>query len=153
MKMNYGLNLIQTQKLVLTPELRQAIEILQYNSLELNDHIKSEMMENPLLETVEDVSTKDIDLNIFSKKYFSGDYYEKIDYEEKEDYVNIIPQTDSLINHLEFQLQFTVLNDEKRKIALFLIENINDNGYLKYDEEHVIKRFKVSERRHLLFSI
>ncbi|MCD6435832.1 MAG: RNA polymerase factor sigma-54 [Clostridiales bacterium] len=144
MKMNYGLNLIQTQKLVLTPELRQAIEILQYNSLELNDHIKSEMMENPLLETVEDVSTKDIDLNIFSKKYFSGDYYEKIDYEEKEDYVNIIPQTDSLINHLEFQLQFTVLNDEKRKIALFLIENINDNGYLKYDEEHVIKRFKVS---------
>jgi RNA polymerase sigma-54 factor len=143
MKMNYGLNLIQTQKLALTPELRQAIEILQYNSIELNDHIKNEMLENPLLESVEDVPMKEIDLDIFSKKYFSGDYYEKIDYEEKEDYINIIPQTDSLIDHLLFQLQFTILDAKKQETALFLIENIDDNGYLKYDEEHVMNRFEI----------
>ena len=143
MKMNYGLNLIQTQKLALTPELRQAIEILQYNSIELNDHIKNEMLENPLLESVEDVPMKEIDLDVFSKKYFSGDYYEKIDYEEKEDYISIIPQTDSLIDHLIFQLQFTILDNRKQKIAMFLIENIDENGYLKYDEEHVINKFKV----------
>ncbi|MEA3422882.1 MAG: RNA polymerase factor sigma-54 [Bacillota bacterium] len=145
MKMNYGLNLIQTQKLALTPELRQAIEILQYNSLELNDHIKNEILENPLLESVEDVPMKEIDLSVFSKKYFSGDYYEKIDYEEKEDYVNIIPQTDSLIDYLIFQLQFTILDNRNQKIAMFLIENIDENGYLKYDEEHVMSRFEISE--------
>ncbi|MBN2259784.1 MAG: RNA polymerase factor sigma-54 [Clostridiales bacterium] len=145
MKMNYSLNLIQTQKLALTPELRQAIEILQYNSIELNDHIKNEMLENPLLETIEETPIKDFDLHAFSKKYFNDNYYESVDYEEKDDYINIIPQTDSLVDHLEFQLQFTMLNHKKREIALFLIQNIDDNGYLEYDIEHVKNKFHATE--------
>lgn len=147
MKISYGLNLIQTQKLALTPELRQAIEILQYNSVELNEHIKNEMMENPLLETNEKIEIKDIDINVFSKKYFgsSSDYYETVDYEEKEDYINFIPQVDSLHDHLEAQLQFTLLDEKKRDIAMYLIETIDDNGYLKYDQKIIEERFDVDE--------
>lgn len=39
--------------MVLTPQLRQRIEMLQMNSLELNDLIEQEMVANPLLEEVQ----------------------------------------------------------------------------------------------------
>ncbi|NLC77165.1 MAG: hypothetical protein GX750_06055, partial [Clostridia bacterium] len=37
MRMGIGLNLEQTQKLIITPELRQAIAILQLSSQELTE--------------------------------------------------------------------------------------------------------------------
>lgn len=52
MKMQFNLNMVQTQKLVMTPELRQAIEILQYNSVELTEFIQEQLMSNPVLDTV-----------------------------------------------------------------------------------------------------
>src|SRR5215218_8944375 len=41
------------QKMVLTPQLRQRIEMLQMNSLELNELIEQEMVANPILEEVQ----------------------------------------------------------------------------------------------------
>lgn len=41
------------QKMVLTPQLRQRIEMLQMNSLELNDLIEVELVANPILEEVQ----------------------------------------------------------------------------------------------------
>jgi RNA polymerase sigma-54 factor len=54
MRLGYSLNLEQTQKLIMTPELRQAITILQLPVLELAEYIEQEMLENPLLETKEE---------------------------------------------------------------------------------------------------
>ncbi|MCL2336862.1 MAG: RNA polymerase sigma-54 factor, partial [Firmicutes bacterium] len=50
MRMGYGLNVIQTQKLIMTPELRQAITILQLSALELESYVEQQLEENPLLE-------------------------------------------------------------------------------------------------------
>ncbi|MBV9215785.1 MAG: RNA polymerase factor sigma-54 [Acidobacteria bacterium] len=41
------------QKMVLTPQLRQRIEMLQMTSLELNELIEQQMVENPVLEEVQ----------------------------------------------------------------------------------------------------
>ena len=41
----------QTQKLVITPQLRQAIKLLQFSALELQSYIENEIRENPLLST------------------------------------------------------------------------------------------------------
>jgi len=41
------------QKMVLTPQLRQRIEMLQMTSMELNELIDQEMVANPLLEEVQ----------------------------------------------------------------------------------------------------
>ncbi len=49
------------QKLVMTPQLRQAIKLLQLNRLELTDALQSEMEQNPLLE--EAVDLPDVDSN------------------------------------------------------------------------------------------
>ena len=44
------LRLSQSQQLVMTPQLQQAIKLLQLSRLELIDMVREEMMENPILE-------------------------------------------------------------------------------------------------------
>jgi RNA polymerase sigma-54 factor len=43
------LDLRQSQSLVMTPQLRQAIQLLQYSNLEANQFIEDELLKNPLL--------------------------------------------------------------------------------------------------------
>jgi RNA polymerase sigma-54 factor len=47
------LDLRQTQSLVMTPQLRQAIQLLQYSNLEASQFIEDELLKNPLLERVD----------------------------------------------------------------------------------------------------
>lgn len=47
---SHGLELKQSQNLVMTPQLRQAIEILQLNNIELANLIEEEISKNPFLE-------------------------------------------------------------------------------------------------------
>lgn len=47
------LDLRQTQGLVMTPQLQQAIKLLQLNNLELSEFLKEELEKNPLLELQE----------------------------------------------------------------------------------------------------
>lgn len=50
MRLEHGLSLQQTQKLVLTAELRQAITILQLSAVELTEMVEKELLENPVLD-------------------------------------------------------------------------------------------------------
>src|SRR5436309_4711070 len=50
--MSVKLTTNRSQRLVLTPQLRQRIEMLQMTSLELSDLIQQQMLENPVLEEV-----------------------------------------------------------------------------------------------------
>ncbi|MFC2171652.1 RNA polymerase factor sigma-54 [Acidobacteriota bacterium] len=52
MVLEQKLRLKMTQKLMMTPQLQQAIKLLQYHKLELHDVINQELVENPLLEEV-----------------------------------------------------------------------------------------------------
>ncbi|RKD27499.1 RNA polymerase, sigma 54 subunit, RpoN/SigL [Caminicella sporogenes DSM 14501] len=152
MRMSYGLNLVQTQKLIMTPELKQAIEILQYNSVELNQFIQEELLNNPILEVPQDKSEiKNSDL-IDWKEYFkyseNFSYYNKnVDYEEREEvsFDNFVSNETTLTDHLLFQLQFTLLKGEKKLAAEYIIENIDTNGYLRLDNKEIMMRYRLSE--------
>ena len=50
MALGLRLNLKQTQSLVMTPQLQQAIQLLQYSNMELTDFVLNEVEKNPLLE-------------------------------------------------------------------------------------------------------
>jgi RNA polymerase sigma-54 factor len=54
MEMGYNLHLEQSQKLVMTPQLRQAIKILQFTSLELEEYIEQQIEDNPVIEISEE---------------------------------------------------------------------------------------------------
>ena len=49
-----------SQTLVMTPRLQQAIKLLQYNHLEMVDHIQEQVLENPTLEVVPDTDSSNV---------------------------------------------------------------------------------------------
>jgi len=51
------LSLTQKQKLILTPQLYQSINILQLNLVELKDLINEELVDNPLLEVKQETDS------------------------------------------------------------------------------------------------
>ena len=53
MKLGYELTIEQTQKLVMTPELIQAIQILQFSTQELETYVEEQLLANPILEKVD----------------------------------------------------------------------------------------------------
>ena len=59
MEMKHSLHLSQTQKLIMTPRLQQALKLLQVPTLELQQILKQEIMQNPLLEEVDEVTDQE----------------------------------------------------------------------------------------------
>ena len=161
MKLSYNLNLQQTQKLVMTPELKQAIEILQYNSIELKDFIQQELVNNPVLEPNQQKSeteyeskkeskTQDdiIDMKKLFSEYDSFKYKNRIrNYEQKEEtsFENYLSTETTLTDHLLFQLQFTLLKGKEKIIGKYIIENIDQNGYLQINNEEICNKFNIQD--------
>ena len=84
MNIHYGLNLQQSQKLMMTPELRQAIKILQLSAIELGQYVNQILLENPLMEvkeeadpfTTEQRKEKDINWENYLRDYRENRNYE-----------------------------------------------------------------------------
>jgi RNA polymerase sigma-54 factor len=155
MKLGYDLTLEQSQKLIMTPELRQAIELLQFNSMELKDYISKELEENPILENSnsgeefenieEYTKDKEVDWKEYLEKYDDISYKSQIDKNIQEhNYEAFTSSTDSLNEHLMLQLSFSDLSDKEYEIGENIIQNINDNGYLTASLEEISKVTKSS---------
>ena len=50
MQLNNNLNIKHSQSIVMTPQLRQAIKLLQFSNLELSSYIEEQIEKNPFLE-------------------------------------------------------------------------------------------------------
>ncbi|MDI3476540.1 MAG: polymerase sigma-54 factor [Thermoanaerobacterium sp.] len=147
MKLDIGLNLKQVQKLMMTPQLKQAIEILQLNSYELNELITSELETNPMLEASEDREDI-IDAYIEMNKNSDLDKYNySSDDEEKDDYSfeNIVYNETSLTDHLMFQLHITPLQKKLKEICKVIIYDLDSNGYLNDDVKKLSEEYKFNE--------
>jgi RNA polymerase sigma-54 factor len=134
MNIQTGLFQQQTLKLNMTKELTQAITLLQYSSLELVDFLQEQVMENPLIEiTVKDVPT------IPSKR-------KKLKKRENEKHwlENVSASKQTLHEYLYAQLSLTKINEKEKKIARYLIDQLDHNGYLTSSLEEVAKRFSIS---------
>lgn len=143
MRLGFDLSLQQTQKLVMTPELRQAIKLLQFNSIELREYLDAEMEANPLIEMeikdskedvdidkVSDKMNDDIDWKEYANQYDDNSYKNNYVKSKEYNYENFISKEESLKNHLLFQLDLTIFSEDDKIIATQIIENINSNGYL-----------------------
>ena len=156
MKQDIGLNIQQQQKLILTNELRQSIELLQLNQLELLQKINNELEENPLLEKIEKLEYENIEENdnnheekIEYLEYLErNDYREKASYsnndnEENKEFLNYYYDDLTLKDELLFQLNLLHLKDKEEFIILEIIKNINDNGYLEESTENISKKLNI----------
>jgi RNA polymerase sigma-54 factor len=159
---NQSLSLAQTQQLqmVLAPQLRQSLEMLQVPILELRAMIQKELEQNPTLEeeptepTLEQAAPAEPATQVeedekldFSKEmealskldeewrdYFFQNLstlpYTREDAEKRQFMMDSLPQTESLQEHLLEQLNMSDLSDSDKQIGELVIGNINDDGYL-----------------------
>ena len=158
LKLGYDLTLEQSQKLIMTPELRQAIQMLQYTSLELNNYIKQEMEMNPLLEwekpveevqEVADTEIKsdetEIDWKEYLEKYDDISYKVEVDKNRKhysfEDYTSY---GETLKDYLIEQLNMINIDASDYKTGEYIIQNIDNNGYLIANIEEMAEQLKRS---------
>ncbi len=147
MKLDMGLNLKQVQKLLMTPQLKQAIEILQLNSYELNELITSELETNPMLEAYED---KEDIIEIYRELNKNSDldkYNYSADDEERDDlsFENMVSTDTSLTDHLLFQLHITPLAKKIKEICKVIIYDLDSNGYLNDDVKKLSEDYNYSQ--------
>jgi RNA polymerase sigma-54 factor len=155
MKMGFNLSLEQTQKLIMTQELQQAIKILQLSSLELKEYIQQQLETNPLIEEKEDDIEANIETNpsedgenlilqlIKNVEYGRGEYGYNNDSDSDFSYENYVASHTTLKDHLFFQLHITIVPEQQRKIGEYIIESLNDNGYLTADIQEIAEVFGV----------
>jgi len=150
------------QQLVMTPQLQQAIKLLQLSRLELTDLIRQEIDENPVLdekmesEESEPVSEKDEPVTVADTNVEIPEMKNEFDWkdfvdssirpstgtytgggEDKEQYDSIITREDTFSDHLLWQLRLQDLNDKEMEIGENIIGNLNPDGYLKASVEEV----------------
>ena len=154
------LSLAQTQHLqmVLAPQLRQSLEMLQVPILELRAMIQEEIEQNP---TIEEVPAENMQVEIESgetgttdaaelefekefevlakldddwREYFYQDLqtrpYQSDAGERRQFMLDSIPQRESLQEHLLGQLHLTELSEDDIRTGELVIGSINDDGYL-----------------------
>lgn len=125
---------IRSQKLLLTPQLKQALDLLEMNSLELQNYIEQQIEVNPALEHVAERNDYD----------FRTEFLEE---ENEQPSIEDIQQSLTLREHLLLQLNSTCFDREEHSIGEYLIYNTDDNGYLKVDTQEVSAFFGVDEDR------
>ncbi len=116
----------QSLKKILSPQTRQAINILQMNSIDLHKEIDDIILENPFLEKEEEYQ---IDYNIGTSNLQSSS--------DIEDVLNYHHDSDNLRSHLIKQLETLSFSESEKTIAIIIIDCVNDNGYLTEDLKEV----------------
>lgn len=155
MKLDYQLKIEQTQKLIITPELKMAIALLQYSTMELHDFIQEELLNNPVLELGESevrgeeesppeetVSGEQQEDDFPWEEYFRDMDLDASGYVPNPagrdwseyptvDHYACSPRT--MMEELLGQLRFMRLSSRSFSVAAYLIGNLEPSGYLKVD--------------------
>lgn len=177
MRLGYDLTIEQSQKLVMTPELIQAIQILQFNTQELESYVEEQLLTNPILEiptasppegepekAAEDFPPKTEDFQENQSKenteidwaeHFKEREYDDISYRqwdhnaEKSDYTyeQFVSSEITLTEHLMFQLQFAPIKHSCRNIGRYMIESLDENGYMTLSVEELAKELGVEPEK------
>lgn len=158
MQLDFNLKMETSQKLIMTPQLRQAIAILQLSSQDLTSMVEQAILENPMLEvdgqhtsddgphtsesgadelyeTPSGAEMADTPANeYFDWAEFFNDGtdqgYAAPAAKEKPSLEYFVANTVSLQEHLELQLHLSLRRPELIEVGRYLIGCIDGNGYL-----------------------
>jgi RNA polymerase sigma-54 factor len=164
-------HLRMTQQLVMTPQLQQAIKLLQLSRMELVDLVRTEMTENPMLEGADDndeepiadgaspaeaaeieakpehkeaekneevkgeEGANEIDWDQYLDQYqlqgHTAPSNRGLSDEELPGYEATLTRKTDLTDHLVWQLRLSHFTPEEERVAMLIIGNLDDDGYLK----------------------
>ena len=143
MKLNNRLDIVQSQKLVMTTQLKQSLDILNMSNLELEEQIKKDAQENPVLELER---TESIDWGTFIKKNIKNYNIKHYDLDNEITLENIIKYEINLYDYVKSQLVFLKLNKKEIKVCEYIVDCLDIDGYLSCDEKHIIQELNIDEK-------
>ncbi|MCR4665781.1 MAG: RNA polymerase factor sigma-54 [Desulfovibrio sp.] len=157
------------QRMVMTPQLRQAIKLLQLSRLELEETIQKEMLENPFLEEGQADTQAGTETNheVERKESHEDDVYDNEVARDAqwEDYLGEFSSTSrqsqsreyeslddatsfearyavkpTLEAHLLWQLHFSAYSEEDIAIGEEIIGNLSSSGYLCAEIQELVEK-------------
>ncbi len=156
-----------SQQLRMTPQLQQAIKLLQLSRVELEDAVRAELNENPVLEEFHETTEDDAAKN---NAQTSGeiqsveppapdttdprkqDEFDWENYVENQNrpvshssggtdeimnYENVISETKTLQDHLEWQVGLYGFSEDEEYVARVLVSYIDEDGWIKTSLEDI----------------
>ena len=147
MQLGMDVSIQQTQKLALTPQMEQSLSVLQMGSEELNQCIEEEVLSNPMLDYAKEPEKKEVRRSQGEGiGYYSRKKTEDTDYQS---YLNAIADEKSedteLAEYLRMQLYTKKISPRRQKIGKYLIECLEESGYLKMDMDELAKGIGLSK--------
>lgn len=147
MQLGMDVSIQQTQKLALTPQMEQSLSVLQMGTEELNQCIEEEVLSNPMLDYAKDPEKKEVRRSQGEGiGYYSRKKTEDTDYQS---YLNAIADEKSedteLAEYLRMQLYTKKISPRRQKIGEYLIECLEESGYLKMDMDELAKGIGLSK--------
>ncbi len=165
MAIEIKLNQKLSQSLVMTPQLQQAIKLLQLGRIEYLEEIEKELLANPVLEEVQQTepieridssaseNSHDVQNNSHNENSSSsisissgtGDtpseyYYQASNRNEdgeRPSFESTYSKPAGLDSHLFWQLGTSELNKQEKEISAYIIGNLDRNGYLNASSEEI----------------
>lgn len=147
MQLGMDVSIQQTQKLALTPQMEQSLSVLQMGTEELNQCIEEEVLSNPMLDYAKEPEKKEVRRSQGEGiGYYSRRKTEDTDYQS---YLNAIADEKSedteLAEYLRMQLYTKKISPRRQKIGEYLIECLEESGYLKMDMDELAKGIGLSK--------
>ncbi|EFN4441630.1 RNA polymerase factor sigma-54 [Escherichia coli] len=163
--MKQGLQLRLSQQLAMTPQLQQAIRLLQLSTLELQQELQQALESNPLLEQIDTHEEIDPRETQDSETLDTADALEQKEMPEElpldaswdtiytagtpsgtsGDYIDDeLPvyqgeTTQTLQDYLMWQVELTPFSDTDRAIATSIVDAVDDTGYLTVPLEDILE--------------
>ena len=140
-----GLELKQTQKL--SPLQIQTIKLIELPIQELEQRIRKELEENPVLdedqpsEREEDEAPREVSLSEFKEDDSIPSYRLRADnYNSKDDrpQYSTFSVKESFTENLQEQLGYRNLTEHQYAVASFIIGSLDDDGYLRRDIDSIV---------------
>lgn len=148
----------------MTPQLRQAIRLLQLSAIELEAELTNAVETNPLLDwadpSIGSISADDVphppiedggdggEPNAPEVDWNSKDgdtWYERLGPSDRDDDIPMaeqVAEADTLHDHLLWQLHLSPLSHRDRQIGVALIEAIDDDGYMRQPLDAILDSLK-----------
>ncbi|CAN5498782.1 RNA polymerase factor sigma-54 [soil metagenome] len=137
------------QEMKINPRLYQAMDLLYMPLLDLQAHLKQELLNNPFLEMVEMDAEDPVEAEPETEESDEIDWEEILlngfeaggrreEYEEREYYEPVSVATRDLGDHLHEQLMLFRFSPRELLLGEEIIGNINDEGYLVFSLDDIV---------------
>tara|TARA_R110000868_G_scaffold8205_9_gene42856 strand:+ start:32222 stop:33589 length:1368 start_codon:yes stop_codon:yes gene_type:complete len=148
--MKQNLTLTTKHTLKLTPQLQQALKVLQQSNQSLQTDIQELLDTNPLLEqeqpeasaAEEDAAVDDLPLDVEWQAIYPN---HASSHSELPAWEEMTASETSLQDHLRWQLEMANLTDIDRVIGLSIIDAINEEGFLTQNLTELHAQFEEEE--------